>query len=127
MNHRNVLAWAGALGAAGVILGAFGAHALRETLEKSGYREVWETASKYQILHAAALLGFAGWLRSSPKAPGAGARWAPRLWILGTLLFSGSLYLIAVGGPRWLGPVTPLGGTALIGGWVLAACAALDD
>ena len=125
MHHRSALAWAGALGATGVILGAFGAHALRETLEKAGTREVWETASKYQLLHAAALLGFAGWLRASPGSAGRCAAWAVRLWALGTVLFSGSLYALALGGPRWLGPVTPLGGAALIAGWVLAACSAL--
>jgi uncharacterized membrane protein YgdD (TMEM256/DUF423 family) len=48
-----------------------------------------------------------------------------RLWAAGTVVFSGSLYALALGGPRWLGPVTPLGGTALIAGWVLAAAAAL--
>jgi len=127
MNHRNALAWAGILGASGVVLGAFGAHALREVLEKSGTRDVWETASKYQILHAAALLGFAGWLRALAKPPGRCAAWAVRLWVAGTLLFSGSLYALALGGPRWLGPVTPLGGLALISGWVLAAAAAVAD
>ena len=50
--------------------------------------------------------------------------WAVRLWAAGTVLFSGSLYALALGGPRWLGPVTPLGGAALIAGWVLAAAAA---
>ena len=125
MHHRTALAWAGTLGATGVILGAFGAHALREALERAGTREVWDTASKYQLLHAAALLGFAGWLRASPGVPGRCAAWAVRLWALGIVLFSGSLYALALGGPRWLGPVTPLGGAALIAAWVLAACAAL--
>jgi uncharacterized membrane protein YgdD (TMEM256/DUF423 family) len=121
MNPRVPLAWAGALGATGVLLGAFGAHALRPTLEASGLRDVWETASRYQLVHAAALLGLAGWLRGDAGACG---RWAGRCWAAGTLLFSGSLYLLALGGPRWLGPVTPLGGGALIAGWVLAGCAA---
>ena len=125
MHHRTALAWAGTLGATGVILGAFGAHALREALERAGTREVWDTASKYQLLHAAALLGFAGWIRASPGSPGRSATWAVRLWALGTVLFSGSLYALALGGPRWLGPVTPLGGAALIAGWALAAAAAL--
>jgi uncharacterized membrane protein YgdD (TMEM256/DUF423 family) len=125
MQHRTALAWAGALGATGVILGAFGAHALRGALEAAGTRDAWETASRYQLLHAAALLGFAGWSRASPGKPGACAAWAPRLWVAGTLLFSGSLYALALGAPRWLGPVTPLGGAALIAGWALAAGAAL--
>jgi uncharacterized membrane protein YgdD (TMEM256/DUF423 family) len=88
-------------------------------------REVWDTASRYQILHAAALLGFAAWLRPAERL--AGAAWTVRLWAAGTLLFSGSLYALALGGPRWLGPITPLGGACLIAGWVTAACAAFRD
>jgi uncharacterized membrane protein YgdD (TMEM256/DUF423 family) len=87
-------------------------------------RDAWDTASRYQLLHAAALLGFAGWVRSSPGKGGWCAAWAPRLWIAGTVLFSGSLYALALGAPRWIGPVTPLGGAALITGWALAAGAA---
>ncbi len=125
MHHRIALAWAGILGATGVALGAFGAHGLRSALEAAGTREAWETAARYQLLHAAALLGFAGWIRSSGPGPARGAAaWAARLWIGGTLLFSGSLYGLALGAPRWIGPVTPLGGAALIAGWSLAACSA---
>jgi len=124
VNHRIALAWAGFLGAAGVASGAFGAHALRERLGAAGMREVWETAVHFQLLHAAALLGFAGWLRSPPGSGARSAAWAAWLWILGTVLFSGSLYALALGGPRWLGPVTPLGGAALIAGWAMAAAAA---
>jgi uncharacterized membrane protein YgdD (TMEM256/DUF423 family) len=123
MHHRRALAWAGILGATGVTLGAFGAHALKGTLQAAGMHEVWETAVQFQLLHAAALLGFAAWLRP-PGPSGRCAPWAARLWILGTVLFSGSLYALALSGPRWLGPVTPLGGAALIAGWVLAACSA---
>jgi uncharacterized membrane protein YgdD (TMEM256/DUF423 family) len=124
MHPRHALAWAGSLGATGVILGAFGVHALRSTLDAAGTREVWDTASRYQLLHAVALVGFAGWLRASPTPPCRAATWAVRLWASGTLLFSVSLYALALGGPRWLGPVTPVGGAALIAGWVCAACAA---
>jgi uncharacterized membrane protein YgdD (TMEM256/DUF423 family) len=123
MHHRIALAWAGVLGATGVMLGAFGAHALKASLEASGMHEVWDTASKYQLLHAAALAGLAGWLKS-PSRGTPFAFWSVRLWVSGTLLFSGSLYLLALGSPRWMGAVTPLGGLALIAGWVLAACAA---
>jgi len=80
--------------------------------------EVWETAVRYQLLHAVALAGAAGWLRAGSGASGT---WAVRLWIAGVVLFSGSLYGLALGGPRWLGPVTPLGGASLIAGWACLA------
>jgi uncharacterized membrane protein YgdD (TMEM256/DUF423 family) len=124
MHHRVAMAWAGVLGASGIALGAFGAHALKASLEAAGGVGVWETASRYQLVHASALLGFAGWLRASAQPPGTCATWAVRLWAGGTVLFSGSLYGLALGAPHWLGVVTPLGGTALIVGWVLAAGAA---
>jgi uncharacterized membrane protein YgdD (TMEM256/DUF423 family) len=127
MNHRAALAWAGAVGASGVVLGAFGEHLLRGRLDAAGMREVWETAVRYQLLHAVALLGFAGWLKFPGGSAGTSARWTVRLWVAGAALFSGSLYGLALGGPRWLGPVTPIGGLCLIAGWVLAACSALAD
>jgi uncharacterized membrane protein YgdD (TMEM256/DUF423 family) len=125
MHHRTALAWAGVLGATGVVMGAFGAHALKGALEAAGTRDAWDAAARYQLVHAAALLGLAGWIRARQGPAGACAAWAVRLWVAGTLLFSGSLYLLALGAPRWLGPVTPLGGAALIAGWALAAGAAL--
>jgi uncharacterized membrane protein YgdD (TMEM256/DUF423 family) len=126
MHQRTALAWAGVLGATGVVTGAFGAHALRPTLDAAGTRDVWETAVRFQLVHAAALLGVAAWLRASPRPEPRPAVWAIRSWITGTVLFSGSLYALALGGPRWVGPVTPLGGLALIAGWVLVGCAALS-
>jgi len=125
MHHRVALAWAGILGATGVAAGAFGAHALRGTLEAADMRSTWETAVRFQLVHAAALLGFAGWLRASAAPGGRRAAWAVRLWAAGAALFCGSLYALALGGPRWLGPVTPLGGAALIAGWILALAEAL--
>lgn len=124
MHHRTALGWAGILGATGVATGAVGAHALRAALAAAGTRDAWDTAVHFQLVHAAALLGFAGWLRASPGPGGPRAAWAVRLWVAGTALFSGSVYILALGGPRWLGPVTPLGGAALIAGWVFAAAAA---
>jgi uncharacterized membrane protein YgdD (TMEM256/DUF423 family) len=124
MHHRVALAWAGILGATGVVLGALGAHALKGALLAAGTRDVWETAVTFQLVHAAALLGFAGWLKPPGPPRNGCAAWAVRLLVAGTVLFSGSLYGLAFGAPRWLGPATPLGGLALIGGWILAACAA---
>jgi uncharacterized membrane protein YgdD (TMEM256/DUF423 family) len=125
VNHRVALAWAGILGGTGVVLGALGAHALKGALVAAGTRDAWETAVTFQLVHAAALLGFAGWLRSPPAPRSPCAPGAVRLMILGTILFSGSIYGLAFGGPRWLGPATPLGGLCLIAAWVLAGLAAL--
>jgi len=125
MNHRTVLAWGAALGATGVALGAFGAHALQPLLSVGQNREYWETASRYQLVHAAVLVGFAAWLRGSPLPPAASAAWAARLWIVGTVLFSGSLYLLCWFGPHYLWLATPLGGLCLLAGWTLAGAAAL--
>lgn len=125
MKHRATLAWAGILGATGVVAGSLGAHPLRACLEAAGTLQAWETATEFQLVHAAALLGFAGWLKSR-ETPARSARWASRLWVAGTLLFSGSLFLIGLGCPRWIGHVTPLGGLALIAGWVCAFLASFS-
>lgn len=103
----------------GVALGAFGAHALRARLEPRSL-EIYETGVRYQMYHAFALLAVA-WLLSRNIPAAANAGWA---FMLGTLLFSGSLYLMALTGWRWLGPVTPLGGAAFLVGWLLLALAA---
>lgn len=106
---RTNLIAAGLLGFAGVALGAFGAHALKETLATSGHASTWQTAVLYHLIHATALLA----------APA--GKWAGRCWIAGILMFSGSLYWLSLGGPKFLGPVTPLGGVLLLAGWALVA------
>lgn len=107
------IAIAAVLGALGVALGAFGAHALQARLEPRQL-ETWTTAVEYQLIHAVALLALALYGSATQRAitPAAGG------FAAGIVLFSGSLYLLALGGPRWLGPVTPLGGLCLIGGWI---------
>jgi uncharacterized membrane protein YgdD (TMEM256/DUF423 family) len=105
---------AGLLGFTGVALGAFGAHALKETLVARGTATTWQTAVLYHLIHAVALLALAGW-----PGGGANARWIGGCWSLGVILFSGSLYWLALGGPKILGPVTPLGGVAFLAGWAL--------
>ena len=121
-----LLAIAACYGATGVALGAFGAHGLRSRLGAAGI-ETWQTAVTYHLIHALALLLVGLWLRlGSAAEPGPGpllvAGWS---FALGVLLFSGSLYVLALGGPRLLGPVTPLGGTAFIAGWLALLWAAL--
>ena len=103
-----------------VAAGAFGAHALRSRLSPE-YLAVFETAARYQMYHALALLAV-GW--ASSRWPGAMAQWAGWLFVLGTVLFSGSLYALALTGVRWLGAITPLGGVAFLVGWFCLALAA---
>ena len=86
-----------------------------------GTTATWETAVRYQLVHAAALLVTAGWAGGPRQAA---ALRAARSWTAGTVLFSGSLYILALGGPRWMGPVTPLGGLCLIAGWIFVAAGA---
>ncbi len=130
MNPRTTVLAAGLFGVSAVILGAFGAHALRATLVERGMAGVWETAVQFHLLHAVALLGLAGWWRGQGGSiAGRRAAWAARAWAIGIVFFSGSLYLLALGAPRWVGPITPLGGLALIAGWILllAGVAATSD
>lgn len=102
-------------------LGALGAHALEARLAASGLASTWETAVLYHLVHAVAIFACSG---SGPAADRTRIRagWA---WVLGVLLFSGSLYWLSLGGPRWLGPVTPLGGVCFLVGWGLIVVEAL--
>jgi uncharacterized membrane protein YgdD (TMEM256/DUF423 family) len=100
------------LGFLGVLAGAFGAHALDGRLTTEMHA-IWETAARYQITHAVVLL-FAGWV---------GARAAGWLLVAGIVLFSGSLYALALTGVRVLGAITPLGGLCLLAGWLALAFA----
>ncbi len=117
---RNITLAAALLGLSGVALGAFGAHALKPTLEAHGSIETWKTAVLYHLVHAVALLALAGWR----DAHGGPSGKVAALWTVGVVLFSGSLYWLALGGPMLLGPVTPLGGVAMLAGWALLAWSA---
>jgi uncharacterized membrane protein YgdD (TMEM256/DUF423 family) len=97
-----------------VAAGAFGAHALRARLAPSSLA-IFETAARYQMYHALALLGVA-WAMT--RWPGSLPQWAGWLFAVGTVLFSGSLYALALTGVRWLGAITPLGGAAFLAGWI---------
>lgn len=103
-----------------VAAGAFGAHALRDRLAPDSLA-VFETAARYQMYHALGLLAV-GW--AGARWPESSARWAGWLFVIGTVLFSGSLYALALSGIRWLGAITPLGGAAFLLGWLLLAWAA---
>ena len=117
---------AGFLGLTGVALGAMGAHALKGALIERGMLQAWDTAAKYHLLHAVALLGAAAWVRAGGAVSTRLVIWAAWCWCAGAVLFSGSLYWLALGGPRWLGPVTPLGGIAFMAGWLLVAWSAFS-
>jgi uncharacterized membrane protein YgdD (TMEM256/DUF423 family) len=117
MDARKTLAVAGALIALATVLGAFGAHALKAHLSQDKLL-VYETAVRYHFLHALGLLAIGVLLRS---VDGELLRWSAALVLVGILLFSGSLYLLTFGAPRFVGIVTPIGGLALIAGWILFA------
>ncbi len=103
-----------ASGALAVILGAFGAHALKARLDEQALA-VWQTAVQYHFVHTLALLGLSILMQQTTRS--SALTTSAVLFTLGMLFFSGSLYLLALGGPRWLGPVTPLGGALFIAAW----------
>jgi uncharacterized membrane protein YgdD (TMEM256/DUF423 family) len=108
-----------------VALGAFGAHALKERLQSTGHQGTWATAVLYQAIHGLALFGIGVWQALDARARASRAvDIAAWCWLAGIVGFSGSLYLLSLGGPRWLGPVTPLGGLGFMAGWVALVCAA---
>ena len=110
--QRRILLAGGLLAALGVALGAFGAHGLRAMLDAVALGW-WQTAVQWHMWHAIGLVALAA-------APWPLAR-AATLLAIGTLVFSGSLYLMALTGARWLGMVTPLGGALMIAGWATVA------
>lgn len=93
-----------------VALGAFGAHSLRSTLETHGMLDVWNKAVLYHFIHALALLVQAALPVLSRAASG--------LFVAGIVIFSGSLYLLALTNAKWLGAITPIGGLCFLAGWV---------
>ncbi len=124
---RTFLVIAGVLGALGVALGAFGAHALSAHFAQyPNRRPTYETAVMYHLLHTAALFGTALLLHLLAGSDAAAwVRAAGWLFTAGVLLFSGSLYLLAIFNLSFMGAIAPLGGTALIAGWALLVIGAL--
>lgn len=107
----------------GVAAGAFGAHGLKQRLD-ADLMAVFEVGVRYQMYHAFALIATA-WAIGRWSGAGSLANSAGTLFIVGTVLFSGSLYLLSLTGIRWLGAITPLGGLAWLAAWVCLAWAVL--
>ena len=107
-----------------VAAGAFGAHALRSVIP-ADLQDVFETGTRYEMYHALALVGVGILLGRVSSSATPWLTWSGWLFLAGTVLFSGSLYLLALTGVRWLGAITPLGGVALLAGWGLLAFYAL--
>ena len=127
--NKTYLITAAILGAVSVMLGAFGAHGLKTRMNAATF-EIFETAVKYQFYHVFALLAVA---IVSQFIPGSLMSWSGRCFIIGIILFSGSLYLLSLfkmnGNEtmNWLGAVTPFGGLFFIAGWILLAVAAMKN
>jgi uncharacterized membrane protein YgdD (TMEM256/DUF423 family) len=115
--ERTFLVSGALLGALAVAAGAFGAHALKDRLSPD-LASTYELAVRYQMYHALALLAVGVVLA---RFPGWAVQVAGWLFLAGTLIFSGTLYLLVLTGTRWLGAITPIGGTALLLGWLALA------
>ena len=121
MSPNRLLCYAGLACLLGVALGAFGAHALHDVLAERQTTALWQTAVLYHLIHAVALLGLAGWTAGREARLPSLINAAAACWISGMLLFSGSLYGMALGAPRVFGWITPVGGLLLLAGWSLVA------
>ena len=115
MSNRLAKLIAGFMGFSAVFCGAFGAHLLRSLLEKSGTTQIWQTGVLYHLVRAVVLLVLSGW-RPVPRA-------AYQLIFCGVIVFSGSLYALALSNFRWFGAITPLGGLGMLAGWLVLALA----
>lgn len=119
MRARDWIGIGAVLAATGVATGAFGAHGLEGRVAPD-LLDIWRTAAHYHLVHAVGLAAIAFAVDRGVR----GARAAGWLLLVGVLIFSGSLYLLALTGVRALGAITPIGGVALIAGWVVLAVAA---
>ncbi|MGE7989101.1 DUF423 domain-containing protein [Lysinibacillus fusiformis] len=120
------LALGAVLACLGVILGAFGAHALKDKFASPHYAAIWETAVQYQMYHALAIIGLGILSNEAHLGSSSLLSWAGYLMFTGIVFFSGSLYVLAVTGVKKLGAITPIGGMLFIVAWILVAIAAFS-
>ncbi len=113
MKSQTAFRLSAVLGFLAVALGAFGAHGLHDVLEKNGRLATWETAVLYHLTHALVLLVIA------TLRPPRLTAW--RLMLAGVIIFSGTLYALALTNVKWLGAITPIGGVCLLAGWLALA------
>lgn len=123
MSQATIFRFAAVAMALGVVLGAFGAHALKARLTPDDLA-IWQTGVQYHLLHGVALIAIAA---AWPMLSGATSVWGVRLIMLGMIVFSMSLYLLVLTGPRWLGAITPFGGVMMISGWLLLAVSSISN
>lgn len=117
----------GAISAAiAVILGAFGAHALKDKFKEARYAAIWETAVQYQMYHALGMMAVGILSHEQLFGTISTLTWAGYLMLIGTIFFSGSLYILAVTGVKKLGAITPIGGLLFIIAWVLVVVGILS-
>lgn len=118
MKAKQIIMVAAIFGALAIALGAFGAHALKQTLADLGTTDTYNTAAKYHLVMSVALFGLGLLALFKPAKP-----WGvvALLWTAGILIFAGTLYVLSVTGIKWLGAITPIGGASLILGWGLLA------
>ena len=115
MSQKAILVGGALLGALGVMIGAFGAHGLKALLAETGQAATFETAVKYHMYHALAML-VTGLLLF--QVPNKFIHLAGLFFLIGVLIFSGTLYVLSLTNIKWLGAITPIGGLFLIGGWL---------
>jgi uncharacterized membrane protein YgdD (TMEM256/DUF423 family) len=115
MNAKQIIQTSAIFGAMAVGIGAFGAHGLKDILAENGRLDTFETAVNYHFYHVLGLflIGILALIKPNWKQLSSAAI----LMIIGILIFSGSLYILALTGITWLGAITPLGGVAFIAGW----------
>jgi uncharacterized membrane protein YgdD (TMEM256/DUF423 family) len=116
MNKQSTLIFGAIFGGLAVAIGAFGAHALKQVLTAAGRTETFELAVRYQFYHALAMLATGIVARDMNSKL---MRYAGVMFLLGILIFSGSLYTLSVTGLTWLGAITPIGGICFLAGWTL--------